>query len=148
MLSLLGSLLGFGTSFLPKVMEYFQRKQDQKQELLLMDKQLEIRKAIGQQKLMMVNTDADIRQSEALLKHDARITRKASQWVINLSATVRPVMTYLLFFEFIGLTVAVFMGWLDQEQYNMIWSNEMQAIWSAVVSFWFGSRSFNRTSMT
>jgi lysozyme len=30
MLSLLGSLLGFGTSFLPKVMDYFQDKQDKK----------------------------------------------------------------------------------------------------------------------
>jgi hypothetical protein len=33
MFSLLGSLLGFGTSFLPKVMDYFQDKQDKKHEL-------------------------------------------------------------------------------------------------------------------
>ena len=38
MLSLLGSVLGFGTSFLPKVMDYFQDKQDKKHELSLQAK--------------------------------------------------------------------------------------------------------------
>jgi len=40
MLSLLGSLLGFGTSFLPKVMEFFQDKQDKKHELQVMEVQI------------------------------------------------------------------------------------------------------------
>jgi len=26
----------------------------------------------------------------------------------------------------------------------MIWNAEFQAVWAAVVSFWFGQRSFNR----
>ena len=38
MLSLLGSVLGFGTSFLPKVMDFFQDKQDKAHELNMMDK--------------------------------------------------------------------------------------------------------------
>lgn len=54
MLSLLGSLLGFGTSFLPKIMDYFQDKQDKKHELQLMDKQLEQQIQIGNQKLELV----------------------------------------------------------------------------------------------
>ena len=118
MLTLIGSLLGFGTSFLPKVMDYFKEKRDQGHEIAMMDKQLEQRKAIGEQKLQMVHVDADIRESEALLKHDADITKKASQWVINLSASVRPVMTYLFFIEFFGLSIAVFADVITKEEYQ------------------------------
>jgi len=146
MLTLIGSLLGFGTSFLPKVMDYFKEKRDQGHELAMMDKQLEQRKAIGEQKLQMVHVDADIRESEALLKHDADITKKASQWVINLSASVRPVMTYLFFIEFFGLSIAVFADVITKEEYQQIWNDPTQALFATVVSFWFGSRTFNRNS--
>lgn len=144
MLSLIGSLLGFGTSFLPKLLGYFEEKRDQAHELAVMDKQIEAQERVAAVKLQMVNVEADIRETESLHQEHASITRKAAQWVINLSATVRPVMTYLLFFEFIALTWLLAGGYIDNDMYSLVWNNEMQAIWAAVVSFWFGSRSFNR----
>ena len=144
MLSMLGSLLGFGTSFLPRILDYFKEKRDKAHELSMMDKQLEQQLQLGAQKLQMMHVDADIREGEALLKHDAALNRAASQWVVNLSASVRPVMTYLFFIEFFALTVAVNAGWLGWEDYQTIWDEPMQAIFATVVSFWFGSRTFNR----
>ena len=144
MLSLIGSLLGFGTSFLPKVLSFFEEKRDQAHELKLMDKQLEQQIKLGEQKLQFINVDADIRETEALQKNQALITMKSSTWVVNLSATVRPVMTYLLFIEFMVLTFMLAFNWIDLQMYDRIWSNEIQAVWAAVVSFWFGQRSFNR----
>jgi len=144
MLSILGSVLGFGTSFLPKVLGFFEEKRDQAHELQMMDKQLEQQLQIGVQKLQMVNVDADIRETEVLHKEHASITKKSSQWVINLSASVRPIITYCLFIEFAVLTLSVNMDWINIEQYKIIWNAEFQAIWAATVSFWFGQRSFNR----
>ena len=144
MLSLIGSVLGFGTSFLPKVLGYFEEKRDQAHELSMMDKQLEQQLQIGVQKLQMMDAEADIRETEALHKEHASITMKASKWCINLSASVRPVITYCLFIEFAALTLSVNMDWITAQQYMMIWNNEFQAVWAAVVSFWFGQRSFNR----
>lgn len=144
MLSLIGSLLGFGTSFLPKVLSFFEEKRDQAHELKLMDKQLEQQIKLGEQKLQFMNVEADIRETEALQKNQAQITMKSSTWVVNLSATVRPVMTYLLFIEFMVLTFMLAFNWIDLQMYDRIWSNEIQAVWAAVVSFWFGQRSFNR----
>ena len=144
MLSLIGSLLGFGTSFLPKVLSFFEEKRDQAHELKMMDKQLEQQIKLGEQKLQFMNVDADIRETEALQKNQAQITMKSSTWVVNLSATVRPVMTYLLFIEFMVLTFFLAFNWIDLQMYDRIWSNEIQAVWAAVVSFWFGQRSFNR----
>ena len=144
MLSLLGSLLGFGTSFLPKLLGFFEEKRDQAHELKLMDKQLEQQIKLGEQKLQFMNVEADIRETEALQKSQTKMTVKSSQWVINLSSSVRPIMTYLLFAEFMILTFMLAFNSIDLEMYNRIWSNEIQAVWAAVVSFWFGLRSFNR----
>tara|TARA_R100001082_G_scaffold86774_1_gene53332 strand:+ start:676 stop:1098 length:423 start_codon:yes stop_codon:yes gene_type:complete len=140
--------MGFGTSFLPKVMDYFQDKQDKAHELRLMDKQLENQKVLGAQKLQMTHVEADIRESEALLKHDAKLQNKASPWVVNLAASVRPVVTYLLFLEIFVLTFAVQFGFIDKEQYQLIWSSEMSAVWAGIVSFWFGSRTMARKQQT
>ena len=135
MLSLIGSLLGFGTSFLPKVLNFFEEKRDQAHELKLMDKQLEQQIKLGEQKLQFMNVDADIRETEALQKNQAQITMKSSTWVVNLSATVRPVMTYLLFIEFMVLTFMLAFNWIDLQMYDRIWSNEIQAVWAAVCFF-------------
>ncbi len=144
MLSLLGSLLGFGTSFLPKLLGFFEEKRDQAHELKLMDKQLEQQIKLGEQKLQFMNVEADVRETEALQKSQTTMAVKSSQWVINLSSSVRPIMTYLLFAEFMILTFMLAFNSIDLEMYNRIWSNEIQAVWAAVVSFWFGQRSFNR----
>jgi hypothetical protein len=148
MLSLLGSLMGFGTSFLPKVMDYFQDKQDKKHELLLMDKQLEQQKALGDIKLQTMHVEADIRESEALVQHSSKLQANASPFIRNLAASVRPCITYLLFLEFALLTLSVNMDWITAEQYNMIWNAEFQAVWAAVVSFWFGARTMARKTQT
>jgi hypothetical protein len=148
MFSLLGSLLGFGTSFLPKIMDYFQDKQDKKHELELMDKQLEQQIQIGNQKLDMVHVEADIRETEALLKSQTALTKSSSQWVTDLAASVRPFITYLLFIEFMALTLLLAGGYIDNAMYSLIWSDEVVGIWAAVISFWFGSRTFNRKSQT
>jgi hypothetical protein len=144
MLSLIGSVLGFGTSFLPKVLNFFEEKRDQKHELSIMDKQLEQQLQLGQQKMQMINVEADIRETETLHKEHAEITKKSSQWVINLSSSVRPIVTYCLLLELGILTLAVNMDWITIEQYQNIWSEEFQAGFFSVMAFWFGQRSFNR----
>ena len=148
MISLIGALLGFGTSALPKIMGYFQDKQDKSHELKLMDKQLEQQIQIGNQKLDMVHVEADIRETEALLKSQTSLTKQSSQWITDLAASVRPVITYLLLAEFVLLTFMLAGGYIDNDMYSLIWSDEVVGIWAAVVSFWFGSRTFNRKQQT
>jgi hypothetical protein len=94
--------------------------------------------------MQMMNIDADIREVESLHKEHAQITKKSSQWVINLSASVRPIVTYCLLLELGILTLAVNMSWITIEQYQNIWSEEFQAGFFSVMAFWFGQRSFNR----
>lgn len=146
MITLLGSLLGFGTSFLPKLLDFGKRVKDQKHELELMKEQREIMKLQGAAALETAKLAATSKTNEWTRRQDVAALTKASRWVVNLSASVRPVITYVFFVEFIILTVMLYFGGLTIEKYNVIWSQEMQGLWAAVISYWFGSRTFNRES--
>ncbi|MEG9884435.1 MAG: hypothetical protein V6Z86_07445 [Hyphomicrobiales bacterium] len=148
MLSLLGSLLGFAISFLPKLLGYAQDKRDKAHELAMIAAQTDAQVKLEGVKLEAMHVNADIRGDEALLKHDSTLASRASQWVVNLAATVRPVLSYLFFVEFFCLTACVNMGWMTIGQYNAIWNDDAQAIFAAVVSFWFGSRTMARKTQT
>jgi len=113
-----------------------------------MDKQLEQQKVIGAQKLQMVNVEADIRESEALLKHDAGLQKRSNQWIVDLAASVRPIITYLLFVEIFVLTWLLALDMITTEMYQLVFNNEMQAVWAAVVSFWYGARTMSRKQQT
>lgn len=145
MITLISSLLGFGTSFLPKILGFFEEKRDQAHELRMMDKQLEMQIQLGNQKMQMMNIEADIRETETLHKEHAQITKKGSQWVINLSSTVRPIITYAMFVSYTSLTIMLAFDYIDAEMFALLWAVDgMAPIWAACISFWFGQRTFNR----
>ena len=146
MLCILGSILGFGSSFLPKILKFLEQKRDQKHELQLMTKQLEIQERLGALKLQEVQAHADIKEIEALHEEQTTMTVASSQWVINLNATVRPLITYCLFVEVAVITVLLAFDIMTESQFDLVWSREFQAIWAAVVSFHFGQRTFSRRS--
>ena len=146
MLSLMGSLLGFGTSFLPKVMEFFQDKQDKKHELAVMDVQIRQQKELASQKLEAINVDADIREIEAIQKS---VQPSGIIWIDGLRASVRPVITYSFFLLFVFVEVAAYLSLTAQglsglDAAGLIWDEETKALFAAVISFWFGGRAISR----
>jgi len=146
MLSLLGSLLGFGTSFLPKVMDYFQDKQDKAHELKVMEVQIRQQKELASQKLEMVNVEADIREIEALQKS---MQPTGVAWVDGLRGSVRPVITYAFFGLFIFVEVSAYLaltaaGISGLDAVNAVWDEDTKALFAAVIAFWFGGRAINR----
>jgi hypothetical protein len=146
MLSLMGSLLGFGTSFLPKVMEFFQDKQDKKHELAVMDVQIRQQKELASQKLEAINVDADIREIEAIQKS---VQPSGIIWIDGLRASVRPVITYSFFLLFVFVEVAAYLSLTAQglsglDAAGLIWDEETKALFAAVISFWFGGRAIFR----
>ena len=148
MITLLGSLLGFTTSFLPSILKFFQAKADRKHEIAMVLAQAKAQARLQSGRIVEAHVDADIREIESLHDHDRTAISRASRWIVNLSASVRPAITYLFFIEWVTLTVMVTFNWLSWEDYMTIWDEPTQGIFAAVVSFWFGSRSFNRKSHT
>ena len=146
MLSLMGSLLGFGTSFLPKVMEFFQDKHDKKHELAVMEVQIRQQKEVASQKLEAINVEADIREIEALQKS---IQPSGVKWIDGLRGSVRPVITYSFFLLFVFVEVSAYLsltasGVSGLDAAGAIWDEDTKALFAAVISFWFGGRAIAR----
>jgi|TARA_Y100000310_G_scaffold341609_2_gene441311 hypothetical protein len=147
MLSLLGSVLGFGTSFLPKVMDFFQDKQDKKHELAIMEVQIRQQKEVAVQQLEMVNVEADIREIEAIQKS---VKNTDVKWIDGLRGSVRPVITYCFFGLFIFVEISAYVsltasGISSLQAVQLVWDDEIMALFAAVLSFWFGGRAINRS---
>ena len=126
MLSILSGILGFATSGLPSVLKFFEQKNDQKHEQemakLEIQRAMELAKAgyASQEKIEEFKTDqvemeTYAEERVALYKHDEKVAEGASTWVINLRASVRPIITYIFVFillvvDFVGLYWAIQSG--------------------------------------
>jgi hypothetical protein len=160
MLTLLSTLVSFLAGGLPKLLDFFQDRQDKKHELLLLqaakERELEMaeRGYIAQQRLEEIKTEqvaiqASISERAALMNHDIEIGKGASTWVINLRALVRPLITYGMFLllcavDGFGFYYAIKTGVAFADAMALLWDEETQIIWSSIVAFHFGSQAFKK----
>ena len=149
MITILGSLIGFAGSALPKVFDMVQDWQDRKHELQVMDRQVEQAKVLHGQKIEALNIEADISESKALYKHDQSMA--STGFIGALRSSVRPVLTYLFFLLFatikgVALYSMIHANGTDWEVALIsLWDLETQGIFSAIIAFWFGSRALQRS---
>lgn len=166
MLSLLSTLGGLLISGLPKLLDFFQTKADQKHELELAkmqterELQLAAQGLAAQQRIEEIRTDqvamqTDAKMTEAALKHDEKVLEKASKWVANYVGTVRPTVTYIFIFELVAVNAAI--AWFAFTEPGLvkniddlirvttvIFSDDEMAMLGGIIGFWFGTRSWNK----
>lgn len=146
MFALAGSALGFFSSFLPSVMSFLQDRADKTHELRILGLQMEQQRLGHEQRLQEINVDADIREIEALYRHDGP---SGVTWVDGLRASVRPVITYAFFLLFMFVEVTAYLALLRAGVDTLtaaaiVWDEPTQALFAAVMSFWFGNRALQR----
>jgi hypothetical protein len=166
MLSLISTLGGLLISGLPKLLDFFQNKADQKHELALArvqtERELQLAAAgfAAQAKMEEIRTEqvamqTEAQMTEAALKHDEKVLEKASRWVANYVGTVRPTVTYIFVLELVAING--FMAWYlwqhpglitsidDIIRYSdLIFSGDEMAMLGGIIGFWFGSRQWNK----
>ena len=158
MLTLLSTLISFLAGGLPKLLEFFQDRADKKHELQLaqmqIQRELEMAKEgfAAQQRVEEIRTEqvqiqSQTEEMKALYAHDIALGDGVSQWVKNLRALVRPVITYgmfalLVFVDVAGFWYAWTMNVPFDQMLNQLWDDETQQIWAAIIAFHFGSRAF------
>lgn len=160
MMTLVSTLLGFASGGLPKVLDFVQDRGDKKHELALMAMQRERELAlakegfIAQAKVEEIKTEQIAMQTQTqerlgMYKHDMKIGEGASTWVINLRASVRPVVTYLfvgllIIVDVAGIWYAYSTGVAFAEAMDMVFSDDEMSILAAIIAFWFGSQAFSK----
>lgn len=166
MLTLLSTLGGLLISGLPKLLEFFQNKADQKHELALAqiqtERELQLAAAgfaaqarVEEIRTEQVQMETDARMTEAALAHDEKVLEKASRWVANYVGTVRPTVTYIFVVELLLINgFMCFYLWQRPEliqsiddvlRYSdLIFSSDEMAMLGAIIGFWFGSRGWGK----
>jgi hypothetical protein len=171
MLTVFSTFMSFLMGGLPKLLDFFQDKSDKKHELEMARFQIERELALAkegyaaQQKVEEIRLDeikvqsaADERMAligaqqaemQAIYAHDMSLNEGTSQWMKNLRASVRPVITY----GFFGLLCAIDAtlaykgfeaGVSFDEMSKQLWDDETQALFAAIISFHFGGRAFGK----
>ena len=139
MLTILGSLIGFGSSFAPRILDFFQDRSDKKHELAIMERQAQIN-------LDRSVVDANIREVESLHKHDASLD--GGTFINGLRASVRPVIAYLFMILFMVVEITAFISIMDNagagQAVLQIWDQDVMALWASVLAFYFGGRAYGK----
>jgi len=136
MLTLFGSLVGFFGSMLPDILKMFRDKSDKKHELAVLRLQMEREQKGFIAKQEAITAEAFSNRVIAETKRD----EKASKWIIDLNASVRPVISYCMFFLYAGVKVAIIYGGYSGE----VWGEEDSATLAGIISFYFGQRAMSK----
>jgi hypothetical protein len=151
MITLLGSLLGFGTSFLPEVLNYFKANQAHKHELERAQLEMDLMSKRAELKLSIMDKQADIEETKGLYEHDKSID--AGGFINALRGSVRPVITYAFFLLFVATKVVIMLKVLEDggnwmQGVELMFDQETKGLLSAVLAFWFGNRAIGKYMRT
>jgi len=173
MLSLISTLGGLLISGLPRLLEYFQNKQDQAHELRLAqvqtERELQMAAAgfAAQARVEEIRTEQVAMQTQAQMAvaesemvkgaqdHDKAVLAKASTWVANYVGTVRPTVTYIFVIELVCINIflcyylytnpGLMTSMDDVMRYvDIIFSPDEMAMLGGIIGFWFGSRNWSK----
>ena len=160
MLTLISTALSFLMGGLPKLLDFFQDKSDKKHELALaamqMERELKLMEAgyaaqarVEEIRTEQVQMETQAQERTAMYAHDIEIGKGASQWIINLRASVRPVVTYRFVLLLIIVDVAsIWWSWSSCAAFAvaipMVFDADEMQILASIIAFWFGTQAFSK----
>ena len=158
MLTLISTALSFLMGGLPKLMDFFQDKSDKahemdmarmqtERELQMMERGFIAQARVEEIRTEQVQMETQAQERSAMYAHDIAIGQGASQWVINLRASVRPAVTYLFVFLLIVVDIAsIWWAWSTgaafAEAIPMVFDADEMQILASIIAFWFGTQAF------
>ena len=109
---------------------------------------MELQKLGQSQRLEEIQIAADVAESQALYSYANHPT--GMPWVEALQSFVRPVITYAFFVVFAVVKITALNSMMQADGVSLaialqsVWDEESQALFAAVMSFWFGSRQISK----
>lgn len=156
---IVGSLLGGLFRLAPEVLKWLDKKNERQHELAMFDKQCDLEKQRGQQKLAEIGAQREatvdsgvLSAFTAAINQQADMVRSAGGRVAALSASVRPVVTYWILgiWSFVHIWFA-FSGYVSGMSPSEVFGNIMTADFAALVSgtlnYWFMDRTLAKRGL-
>ena len=161
LLTIISALGGALINVLPTVVAYFIRREDTVQQRDKYEYELEKARLQGElnlrlaetktrNEIVVANNKADIAEGDAIRSSDASSSGNGFWAAVRTS--IRPVVTYTFFMAFMGIKGFSFYHAVFVLDYDIlmaldyIWNPETQAIFAAIMGFWFGSRAIEKFS--
>lgn len=154
-----GSLIGGIFRFAPEVLKWLDKKNEREHELAMFDKQCDLEKARGEQKMAEIGAQRDLAVDtgvvdafRAAIDQQAEMVKAAGGWAATVSATVRPVMTYYLLAMYgVAKTAAMIVAmWNGEPALQVLakcWNAEDMALLCGVVNYWIMDRTLMRRGL-
>lgn len=155
-MSLLGTLFGGLFRLAPAVMEFFDKKDERKHELAMLDKQLAVDAARAQQNMDLASLQGsidldklDVTALTEAVKIQGQLT--GVKWVDGLNALMRPLITF-------WWVIVLYTAALGAEFYTLwflsnepvakaimgVFGEDEKAIAASIISFWFVDRALRK----
>jgi hypothetical protein len=151
MITLLAAVVGFCGSIVPELLKVFKDYQDKNHELQIFEKQIKVAKhKIRDVDFLHLGNE---HQKHLEDRSELNILYKNYTTGINfidaLNGSVRPVLAYAFFalyslIKFMQYKAIAYNNATLVEYINVLWNLEDQAIFTSIVSFYFGQRTFRK----
>lgn len=152
--ALLGGLMGGIFRILPEVIKLFDKVDERKHELKMLEAEMAFAKIRGEIMMKQAEAAMTVAELDAMseaIKEQGQTARVAGRFVAAMSALVRPLVTYWFvgFYSFVKvLTISLA---LDQNAYwkEVIvtsWTVDDMAILMMILTFWFVGRIWDKYS--
>lgn len=147
--TVLGAVTGFGGSIIPAVIDFFKEKNESKVRLEEMKMKADLMAAGVEVDLKKFQARAKDDEHARLIAHDISLQNDTGL-MAGLRKSVRPVITYAFFILFCTVEGVMIYHALQQSVdivsvMEHVWDDETQAIFAAIISFWFGSRAIEKS---
>lgn len=157
---ILGSLIGGAFRLAPEVLKWLDRKNERAHELAMFDKQCDLERHRGAQKLQEIGARHDMAVDTGVLDafksaidQQADMVKAAGKgWVASLSASVRPVVTYALVGVYLGLQIAMAVnimltGGSIADIFKFVMTADFVALVSGILNYHFLNRTLEKRSL-
>lgn len=152
--TLFGGIFGGLLRLAPELFKLFDRRDERKHELDLLNAEMEFAKVRGEIAMRQVDAALQVAELDAIgeaFKEQASTAKASYRWVSAVSALVRPTITYAFVGCYFLVKLAAYLIALEQggnwrEVLMTLWSADDMTILFMIISFWFVGRVFERST--
>lgn len=157
---ILGSVFGGLFRLAPEVLKFFDRKNERQHELKMFEQQCALEAQRGSQRMQEIGAQHAMAVDQgaldaftASIQQQAEMVKAAGKgWVASLSASVRPVVTYLLVGVYLGLqlTMAIHImltGGSVADVFKFVMTQDFVALVCGILNYHFLNRTLEKRGL-